>query len=111
MTFIGHLLSSEGVRPDSRKTDAIVNMETLVNVQRVQRLIGVAEYLSKFLSNLSELGQPLRKLTHEDAEWQWTHAGTRTRKEKCCNSSFNKIIASLSLRNVFWTLKLPAGEK
>ena len=28
-------------------------------------------YLSKFLSNLSELCQPLRKLTNKDAEWQW----------------------------------------
>ena len=32
----------------------------------------MVKYLSKFLSNLSELCQPLRKLTHKDAEWQWT---------------------------------------
>ena len=54
MTFIGHLLSSEGVKPDPRKIDAIVNMETPVDVQGVQRLIGMVKYLSKFLSNLSE---------------------------------------------------------
>ena len=70
VTFIGHLLSSEGVKPDPRKIDAIVNMETPVDVQGVQRLIGMAKYLSKFLTNLSELFQPLRKLTHKDAEWQ-----------------------------------------
>ena len=110
VTFIGLLLSSEGIKPDPRKIDAIGNMETPVDVQGVQCLIGMVKYLSKLI-NLSELCQPLHKLTHKDAEWQWTHAGTRTRKEKCCNSSFNKIIASLSLRNVFWTLKLPAGEK
>ena len=72
VTFIGHLLSSEGVKPDPRKIDAIVNMDTPVDVQGVQRLIGMVKYLSKFLSNLSELCQPLRKLTHKDAEWQWT---------------------------------------
>ena len=72
MTFIGHLLSSEGVKPDPRKIDAIVNIETPVDVQGVQRLIGMVKYLSKFLSNLSKLCQPLRKLTHKDAEWQWT---------------------------------------
>ena len=72
VTFIGHLLSSEGVKPDPRKIDAIVNMETPVDVQGVQRLIGMVKYLSKFLTNLSELCQPLRKLTHKDAEWQWT---------------------------------------
>ena len=35
VTFIGHLLSSEGVKPDPRKTDAIGNMETPVDVQGV----------------------------------------------------------------------------
>ena len=37
VTFIGHLLSSEGVKPDPRKIDAIVNMETPADVQGVQR--------------------------------------------------------------------------
>ena len=77
VTFIGHLLSSEGVKPDPRKIDAIVNMETPVDVQGVQRLIGMVKYLSKFLTNLSELCQPLRKLTHKDAEWQWTQEQAR----------------------------------
>ena len=45
-------------------------METPVDVQGVQRLF--SKYFSKFLSNLSELCQPLRKLAHKDAEWQWT---------------------------------------
>lgn len=71
-TFIGHLWSSEGVKPDPKKIAAIVNMETPVDVQGVQHLIGMVKYLSKFLSNLSELCQPLCKLTHKDAEWQWT---------------------------------------
>ena len=70
--FIGHLLSNEGVKPDPKKTEAIMNMETPTDVQGVQRLISKVKYLSKFLSNLSELCQPLRKLTHKDVEWQWT---------------------------------------
>ena len=70
--FIGHLLSNEGVKPDPKKTEAIVNMETPTDAQGVQRLIGMVKYLSKFLSNPSELCQPLRKLTHKDVEWQWT---------------------------------------
>ena len=77
VTFIGHMLSSEGVKPDPRKTDAILNMETPVDVQDVQRLIGMVKYLSKFFTNLSELCQPLHKLTHKDAEWQWTQEQER----------------------------------
>ena len=72
VTFIGHLLSSEGVKPDPKKIAAIVNIETPVDFQGAQRFIGMVKYLSKFLSSLSELCQPLRKLTHKDAEWLWT---------------------------------------
>ena len=72
VTFIGHLLSSEGVIPDPKKIAAIVNMETPFDFQGVQRLIGMVKHLLKFLRNLSESCQPLRKLTHKDTEWQWT---------------------------------------
>ena len=65
------MLSRDGVKPDPKKVEAIVNMETPSDVQAVQRLIGMAKYLSKFLPNLSEICQPLRKLTHKDAEWEW----------------------------------------
>ena len=66
------VLTDFAVKPDPKKIEAIVNMETPTDVQGVQRLIGMVKYLSKFLSNLSELCQPLRKLTHKDVEWQWT---------------------------------------
>ena len=59
VTFIGHLLSSEGVKPDPWKIDAVVNMETPFDVEGVQQLVGMVKYLSKFLSNLSELCQLL----------------------------------------------------
>ena len=47
MTFIGHLLSSEAVKPDPKQIAAIVNMETPVDVQGVQRLIDMVKYLLK----------------------------------------------------------------
>ena len=31
------------------------------------------KYLSKFLQDLSELCEPLCRLTHKKAEWNWTH--------------------------------------
>ena len=70
--FMGHLLSNEGVKPDPKKIEGIVDMETPSDLQGVQRLIGIVKYLSKFLSNLSALCEPLCKLTHKDVEWQWT---------------------------------------
>ena len=42
--FIGHLLSSTGVKPDPKKTKAVVNMENPNDVQSVQRLIDMVDY-------------------------------------------------------------------
>ena len=70
--FIRYVLSNEGVKPDPRKIEVIVNMKPPTDVQGVQRLIGMVKYLSKFLSNLSQLCQPLQKFKHRAIEWQWT---------------------------------------
>ena len=71
-TFIGHVLTSEGVKPDPSKVEAILKMERPGDVAAVRRLVGLTNYLSKFLSQLSELCEPLRRLTHKGVEWSWS---------------------------------------
>ena len=71
-TFIGHVLTPEGVKPDPSKVEAILKMERPSDVAAVRRLVGLTNYLSKFLSQLSELCEPLRRLTHKDVEWSWS---------------------------------------
>ena len=66
-------MTKDGLKPDSRKVEAIVKMERLADVPAVQRFIGLVKYLSKFLQDLSEMCEPLRRLTHKDAGWIWSH--------------------------------------
>ena len=40
----------------------------------VQRLLGLAQYLSKFLPRLSDITKPLRELTQNEVEWTWETA-------------------------------------
>ena len=40
----------------------------------VQGLLGLEQYLSKFLPNLSDMTKPLRELTQQDTEWCWDDA-------------------------------------
>ena len=70
--YIGHLLTTEGLRPDPGKVEAITKMEKPKDVHGVQRIIGMTNYLAKFLSELSDICEPLRKLTRKDMEWHWT---------------------------------------
>ncbi|XP_052785334.1 uncharacterized protein K02A2.6-like [Mya arenaria] len=73
MPFIGHLLTENGVKPDSAKVEAIMKMQKPSDKKAVQRLLGVVNYLTKFLGNLSDICEPIRTLTHKDAIWNWTH--------------------------------------
>ena len=70
--FMGHCLTNEGLKPDPQKVDAILKMEKPQDVTGVQRLIGPVKYLSKFLSNLSQICEPIRRLTHKGVEWRWS---------------------------------------
>ena len=66
--FMGHCLTNEGLKPDPQKVDVILKMEKPQDVTGVQRLIGLVKYLSKFLNNLSQICEPIRRLTHKDVE-------------------------------------------
>ena len=73
VSFIGHVMTRNGLNADLKKVEAIIEMEQTADVPAVQRFIGLVKYLSKFLQDLSELCEPLRGLTHKKAEWNWTH--------------------------------------
>ena len=67
--YIGHLITSEGLKPDPQKTQAIQFMKKTKDPAAVQRYLGFVNYLSKFLLKLSTLCEPLRELTEKNADW------------------------------------------
>ena len=78
MKYMGHILSSEGLKPDLTKVDAIVGMNPPQDVEAVKQLLGMVNYLSRYLSNLSDMCEPLRQLTHQDVIWEWTSKHKRS---------------------------------
>ena len=64
--FIGHVATSDGLGIDPTKVKAIVDMPNTTDVPGVQRLLGLAQYLAKFLPHLSDITKPLRDLTRND---------------------------------------------
>ena len=69
--FIGHVATDKGLCVDPAKVRAIVEMPPPSDVTGIQRLLGMIQYLSKFLPCLSDMTKPLRDLTQKDAEWVW----------------------------------------
>lgn len=52
----------------------MIKMERPADVLAIQRFLGLLKVLLKVLQDLSELCEPLRRLTHKKADWNWTHA-------------------------------------
>ncbi|XP_058827893.1 uncharacterized protein K02A2.6-like [Topomyia yanbarensis] len=70
--FYGHVLTNQGIKPDESKIATIRNFPTPTNRKEVHRFIGMVNYLSRFIKNLSANLTNLRKLISESVPWQWT---------------------------------------
>ena len=76
VAYVGHIFTSEGLKADPSKTTAINDMPIPTDVTSLQRFLGMVNYLSKYIPNLSDIAAPLRKLTHKETAWCWfQHAG------------------------------------
>ncbi|XP_055864325.1 uncharacterized protein LOC129922405 [Biomphalaria glabrata] len=80
--FMGHVISAQGIKPDPKKVQAIVDMDRPTNAQQVRRFCGMVQYLSKFLSNLSAISHPLRELTKKETDFDWNEE---------CEVAFRKL--------------------
>ena len=69
--FMGHVVSSSGLKPDPAKIEAIVKMKPPVDKAGVERLRGTVNYLSRFVPKLSDVMHPISDLTRPDVEWTW----------------------------------------
>ena len=71
VSYVGHILTKDGVKPDASKIQAITAMPPPEDKKGIQRLLGMTNYLSKFIPNYSEKTTLLRELLHKDVEFCW----------------------------------------
>ena len=69
--YLGHIITSDGFRPDPTKIQAITDMAKPTCREDLQRLLGMVNYLARYIPNASELLTPLRALLRKDVEWTW----------------------------------------
>ena len=85
--YYGHVISSEGLKVCPDKVTAILNMPTLANRAKLETLLGMITYLTKFQPNLAEVTSPMRELLRKDVEFRWDSAQTE---------AFHKIKTALT---------------
>ena len=73
LTFLGDVVSAEGLKADPEKVRAIDEMEKPQSVKDLQRFLGMVNYLSRFIPDLSTRAAPLRTLPEKKDQWCWAH--------------------------------------
>ena len=71
VNYVGHIFSSEGLKPDPEKIRAINQMPPPTDKEGVLRFLGTINYLDKFIEHKSDLQGPISQLTQKDAAFVW----------------------------------------
>ncbi|MCG8076812.1 MAG: DDE-type integrase/transposase/recombinase, partial [Candidatus Thiodiazotropha taylori] len=69
--FFGHVISDQGLKADPSKIEAIVNLEPPDSKEKLETLLGMANYMSKFAPRLADITAPLRVLLQDKVAFCW----------------------------------------
>ena len=82
MSFLGHIVSPEGVSPDPSKTAKVKEWPTPKLVLEVQQFLGLANYYRRFVKDFATLAKPLHQDTEKKNHFKWTEQ---------CAPAFNQL--------------------
>lgn len=82
-TFLGFVISREGISMDPKKVKAVQEWETPTKVKDLQCFLGFANFYRRFIKDYSKICGPLFALLRKDTEWKWSDD---------CNKAFQLLI-------------------
>ncbi|XP_050917840.1 uncharacterized protein LOC127135066 [Lathyrus oleraceus] len=91
MSFLGHVISSDGISVDPSKIEVISQWEAPKSVYEIRSFLGLASYYGKFIGGFSKLSLPLTQLTRKCQAFIWTAQ---------CEASFQELKRRLTIAPV-----------
>ena len=82
VSFLGHVISAQGVLVDPQKVAAVENWEQPKTVTEVRSFLGLAGYYRRFVKGFSTIALPLTKLTRKEVPFVWSEE---------CEQSFQQL--------------------
>ncbi|WMV43384.1 hypothetical protein MTR67_036769 [Solanum verrucosum] len=98
VAFLGHIVSSEGIRVDSQKIETVKQWPRPTSATDIRSFLGLAGYYRQFVEGFSSIASPLTKLTQKKVKFQWSDD---------CEKSFAELKTRLTTAPV---LTLPEGS-
>ena len=87
VSFLGHIVSKEGIQVDPKKIEVVVEWKPPRNVTEVRSFLGLAGYYRRFVKGFSMIAAPMTRLLQKNVKYEWS--------EKC-QGSFQKLKAFLT---------------
>ena len=84
--YLGHLVDAKGLHATPSKVKALIEAPAQRNITELRAFLGLLNYYSRFLNNLSHLIHPLNNLLRKGQKWEWTTA---------CAAAFNEAKQAL----------------
>jgi hypothetical protein len=97
ISFLGHVVSAEGISVDPSKIQAVRDWPVPRTVKEIQSFIGLAGYYRRFVQDFSKIAAPITRLTRKGERYEWTEE---------CASAFEKLKEKLTTTPI---LKTPSG--
>lgn len=94
LEYLGHIVTSEGIKPNPKKLEAVQNFKIPKTPTDVKSFLGLAGYYRKFIRNFSKIAKPLTELTRKTVPFHWneqTQTSFDTLKEKLCTAPVLKF--------------------
>ncbi|XP_026731607.1 uncharacterized protein K02A2.6-like [Trichoplusia ni] len=100
ISYLGYVISEDGVHTCPNKVKAILDTPAPVNVVELRSFIGMIMYYSKFIKNLSTMLAPLYKLLKVGSKYDWSSQ---------CHSAFQEVKKVLASSEVLmhYSAELP----
>ena len=98
IVFHSHKITSEGVKADKTKVEALHNMSSPTYVEGIRLICGMAQYMSRFIPDLAGTLEPIRALTRK---------GVPFVSSKECENAFDTLKKNLSELHVWPTMIYP----
>jgi hypothetical protein len=71
VSYVGHLITSKGLKPYPEQIRAINEMPPPTDKEGIQRFLGTVNYLDKFIQRKADLQGPITQLTQKKSAFVW----------------------------------------
>ena len=70
--FLGHIVSADGIRTDTAKTEKVTQWPVPKTKRGVQQFLGLANYYRRIVKDFATISKPLHRLTEKNCKFNWT---------------------------------------